>query len=621
MAQGTPATHGQWNGPYANIPPLGTLPTHTEPIIHGGIAGTLVHDEIGHACLIPPQSTEGPLHPYAGKVLVWNRQEFAYVDSAQVFHEIPVTRKVWVIDPNTTPPGVTEIPVPDGAVPTSIFCYGQAFTADGKLLLSGADITATANSTFLFDPAAPSGTPGIDGAFFSGPSAHRARFYPTLTLLPSGRFAMFGGREYPVTGNKWPEVEFLAVTGTTISVLQLVTPSFTDHLWNHLSPPQTYAFDYYPRMYSINDPGLAGGDMLFIGNDVIGALTPPPKLSSYTYRASDNKARVHDGVWNPADPAPSADRRYGSAAILCQQVPGTNPLLQRVFTICGSDQLRVMTPGFPALNTMDEFVDLQNGLSTTRLPGGGQTPAPRIWQNATILPDESIFVSGGSAHDSEAAKYLCPPNTLCNQYASPQLQAEIFYPPATAANPSLTLSSLKPAASAALNRLYHSTAILLPDGRVLSIGGSDTQLSESPVLPGTESSPWPGNSVEIYSPPYKFSGIGGRISSCPTTVDYGSTFTIDVTLTGTTESLLEEGAKAVLLRCGTVTHHHDYDARLVELSINATQSSQLSSGAWHLSLNAPTLQNVGACPKGWYMLFVITPTSHVPIGSRFIKIR
>ncbi|MBL8695506.1 MAG: DUF1929 domain-containing protein [Planctomycetes bacterium] len=621
FGQGTPATHGQWNGPYANIPPLGHTPGHLEtPFSDGGQTGVLHHEEIGHACLIPPQSTSGPPHPYEGKVLVWNRQVFQYATSPTTVQSYPVTRKVWVIDPATTPPGVTEIPVPDGAVPTSIFCYGHTWTPDGKLVLAGADLTATTNSSFLFDPSGPSGTTGIDGQFINGPSSHRARFYPTLTLLPTGRVAMFGGREIPSTNNKWPEVEFFTVTGSTLAVSSIVTPTLADHLWQPIA--QTYEFDYYPRMYSMNAPAGSSGDMLFIANDVIGALSPAPKLASYTYRDSDALARIHDNLWS-TDPAPSADRRYGSAAMICQLSSAVSDtlLIERVFTLCGSDQLRVATSGYPALNTVDEFTNLQDGTSVQHLPTPSLSPKARIWQNATILPDESIFLSGGSAIDSEYAKLInCTPNNLCGWFATPQKEAEIFYPPnspvASGGSP-----QLRGVASASLNRLYHSTTILLPDGRVLSIGGSDSPESESPVASGTESDPWPGNSVEIFSPPYKFQGVGGRILACPTTAAYGSTFTVDVGLTGTTEDLLSEATRVVLLRCGAVTHHHDYDGRLVELRINSSQSTLLSPNNWRLSVLAPSALNLGAAPKGWYMLFVLTPTSRVPIGSKFIKIQ
>ena len=62
-------------------------------------------------------------------------------------------------------------------------------------------------------------------------------------------------------------------------------------------------------------------------------------------------------------------------------------------------------------------------------------------------------------------------------------------------------------------RLYHSTALLLPDGRVLSAGGGQAPVSVSFQ-----------NNAEIYSPPYLFRGIRPKISSIPEAVSYGETF-------------------------------------------------------------------------------------------------
>ncbi|MBC7530381.1 MAG: hypothetical protein H7318_02320 [Oligoflexus sp.] len=50
-------------------------------------------------------------------------------------------------------------------------------------------------------------------------------------------------------------------------------------------------------------------------------------------------------------------------------------------------------------------------------------------------------------------------------------------------------------------RLYHSTVILLPDGRVLSIGG------------GLGAAFNTHKNMEIYSPPYLFKGPRPRLTS------------------------------------------------------------------------------------------------------------
>ena len=63
-------------------------------------------------------------------------------------------------------------------------------------------------------------------------------------------------------------------------------------------------------------------------------------------------------------------------------------------------------------------------------------------------------------------------------------------------------------------RGYHSTALLLPDGRVLSAG--DDGDSEQDAI----------DKVEIFSPPYLFKGPRPTITSAPAVVNYASPFTI-----------------------------------------------------------------------------------------------
>ena len=61
-------------------------------------------------------------------------------------------------------------------------------------------------------------------------------------------------------------------------------------------------------------------------------------------------------------------------------------------------------------------------------------------------------------------------------------------------------------ASQTVYRGYHSTALLLPDGRVLSAGGRHER------------------TAEVFSPPYLFKGARPTISSAPAVVTPGTTF-------------------------------------------------------------------------------------------------
>ena len=64
-------------------------------------------------------------------------------------------------------------------------------------------------------------------------------------------------------------------------------------------------------------------------------------------------------------------------------------------------------------------------------------------------------------------------------------------------------------------RLYHSSSLLLPDGRVLLAGGG----AFAPAVNETN--------AEIYSPPYLFKGPRPTITSAPAQLQLGQTFTVN----------------------------------------------------------------------------------------------
>ncbi len=208
-----------------------------------------------------------------------------------------------------------------------------------------------------------------------------------------------------------------------------------------------------------------------------------------------------------------------------------------------------------------EVIDLNASQPAWRSVGSMQFP--RRQHNLTILPDGQILATGGSS------------GAGFDNINAPVLPVELWNPVTE------TWTTL---ASAARYRGYHSIALLLPDGRVLSAGG-DYELN-----------------AEVYSPPYLFKGARPAVSAAPTAVRYGESFFV-----GSPDAA---GVAAVhCIRLSTVTHGHNMDQR-----INRLAFSQAGSG-----LNAVAPSNPNLCPPGYYMLFLLNGNG-VPSVARIIRI-
>jgi N,N-dimethylformamidase beta subunit-like protein/concanavalin A-like lectin/glucanase superfamily protein/galactose oxidase-like protein/Big-like domain-containing protein/Kelch motif protein len=194
---------------------------------------------------------------------------------------------------------------------------------------------------------------------------------------------------------------------------------------------------------------------------------------------------------------------------------------------------------------------------------------PRAYDTMTILPDGTVLaVSGGT-------------DTSGRDLTKAVLPAELWSP---ASELWTTM------AAGAVGRLYHSTSLLMPDGRVLVAGGGD--------LSGATSQ----TTAEWYSPPYLFKGARPVITAAPAQIDYSSAFFVSTPdATGITS--------AVLIRTGAVTHAFDENQRYVPLVFE-----QATGG---LTLHAPTSANVA--PPGHYLLFLVNG-SGVPSVATFVRL-
>ncbi len=188
---------------------------------------------------------------------------------------------------------------------------------------------------------------------------------------------------------------------------------------------------------------------------------------------------------------------------------------------------------------------------------------PRLWANAVLLADGTVLVVGGGA---------------TSYYGGPVLTPEIYNPA------SGTWTEM---AAQTAPRMYHSTALLLPDGRVLSAGQSSGRYE---------------NTGEIFSPPYLFQGPRPVISAAPGTLGYGQPFTV-------TTPQAASISQVALVKAGAVSHSNNFDQRYVNCTFTA--------GSGSLSVTSPP--NANDAPPGWYMLFLVNSTG-VPSVASWVQV-
>jgi Domain of unknown function (DUF1929) len=189
----------------------------------------------------------------------------------------------------------------------------------------------------------------------------------------------------------------------------------------------------------------------------------------------------------------------------------------------------------------------------------------RINQNLVLLADGTVLAVGGGEGGGP--------------YLNPVLTPELYDP---------KTGRWTVMAAQIVHRTYHSTAVLLPDGRVLSAGSDDTGSMEQ--------------TYEIFSPPYLFRGERPVITSIPPSLTYGANFTIT---TADAPSIV----RVALIRPGATTHADDFDQRYVDLRFTA--------GSGQITASAPASGNYA--PPGYYML-VIVNSSGIPSVMPFVNL-
>lgn len=231
-----------------------------------------------------------------------------------------------------------------------------------------------------------------------------------------------------------------------------------------------------------------------------------------------------------------------------------------------------------------QMLSLRNNQQVVKIDLTGATPVATVqqptdqvrhWSNLTVMADGKVLLTGGSAVN----------NTLTGVDKT----AEIWDP---------NTGSWTAGDSASKPRLYHSIAILLPDGTVLTGSGG----SPGPVV---------NLNAEIYYPAYLYKKDGsGQPAERPvfttswTTSKLGDQRWIAVARDsqGNTPAI----SRVTLLRMGSVTHTYDSEQRFL-------QATLITSGPTNYQIQMPTDPN-RAVP-GYYLMFVFNADGVPSIGK------
>jgi hypothetical protein len=330
------------------------------------------------------------------------------------------------------------------------------------------------------------------------------RWYPTNTTLADGDVLVVSGDVDTTQGvNRLPQV-WRPATGE----------------WRDLTTAQL-ALPLYPFMY------LAPNGRVF-------AAGP-----SQTTRYLDTSG---GGSWSVVANSNYGYRDYGSSVLYDDG---------KVLIVGGGD---------PPTNTA-EVIDLNAGTPAWR------SVAPMTYKrrqmNATLLPDGTVLVTGGSSA------------TGWDNSAGAVYAGELWNPVA---------ETWTRVASFTKYRGYHSFTLLLPDGRVLSGGGDGNQ------------------DADVYEPGYLFRGARPVITSAPGVVTYGGSFFVQTPNAA-------QISRVSLVRLSSVTHSFNMDQRINRLSFSA--------GADGLDVAGPT--NANLSPPGYYMLFILNG-SGVPSVAKIVRL-
>ncbi|MEH6375309.1 kelch motif-containing protein [Streptomyces sp. KLMMK] len=206
------------------------------------------------------------------------------------------------------------------------------------------------------------------------------------------------------------------------------------------------------------------------------------------------------------------------------------------------------------------IVDLHD--PSPRFRDGPELYAEARYPSSVILPDDTVLTTNGSGD-------------YRGRSDSNILMAEIYDPAA---------NSRRAVADPLVGRNYHSGALLLPDGRVMTFGSDSLFGDKANTKPAVFQ-----QQIDLYTPPYLYRKDRPALKDAePRTVELGGTATYRT-------DRPRDIAKARLIRPGSFTHVTNVEQRSIALEFTRTADG--------ITVTLP--KDASLVPPGWYMLHVV----------------
>ena len=418
-----------------------------------------------------------------------------------------------------------------------MFCPGTALLSDGRLLVNGGGPYIATSSIYSSANNGP-----INNGWTNTASMNRKRWYNSSTTLPDGSVFTLGGVN---NGGGDPKTIVEAGERWNGSAWKMLPGARTEPLFEGVSTSHLSRAEQHPRGF------VAPNGKVFVAG-------PTPNMLWY-----DPNGNGGDGSSSFA--GRRADDAFATNNVTVMLEPGKilsaggNPNYNETGSLQSASSAN-------AYLTDISLTGINAEVKTRKLTG---MKSPRAYANGVVLPNGQVFVIGGVPHGkgfNDSSAIMTP---------------EVFDP---------GLETWTTMAAMRVPRTYHSIALLLPDGRVMSGGGG---------LCGDCGVNHPN--VEIFSPAYLFQGERPKLELAPGEVRYGSEFAVTAS---------DQVTKFNLIRNSSVTHSTNLDQRFVRLEFRRDAAGQFT-------LKTPA--NANLAPPGYYMLFGLN-ANNVPSVAKILRV-